>query len=126
MTTFQSRLKSILDEKKMLQKDLARLCNTSAMSISRYINGTREPTMFALASMSRALGVSADYLLGNSDVKNPKIDISAEQRILLAAYGRLSERDRGIVNNILQDYLEPAERAYIEASEKKRDLVAIG
>lgn len=115
MSTFSTRLKMLLDEKGLMQKDLAKRCDTSAMSISRYINGSREPTMYAITALAKALNVSSDYLLGLSDVENPKPDLTAEQRVLLAALSRASERDEKLVYSILEAYVSPAERSFLDS-----------
>lgn len=64
MTEFGYRLIRALEAKRMSQSDLARATDTSIMSISRYINTEREPSIEVLRKICRCLGVSSDYLLG--------------------------------------------------------------
>lgn len=43
---------------------LARIIGMSRTGLSRYLDGTRLPSALALVQLERALGVSADWLLG--------------------------------------------------------------
>ncbi len=42
----------------------ASACNVTEVSMSRYLSGDRVPKAHVVAKMAKALGVSADYLLG--------------------------------------------------------------
>ena len=62
-----TRLLNIIKEKGITQKELAVILNTTEASISRYVNGLREPRLSVVCKMAKALNVSLDYLLGGSD-----------------------------------------------------------
>lgn len=125
MEILSSRLKFIKDQRGLSQREVAKIARTSETNISRYINYDREPCLDILANLASGLHVSTDFLLGLSDVENPKPDLTSEQQIILAALNRLSERDRSLIRSIIDDYLSPAECAFLDASEK-RGLVATG
>lgn len=61
---FGIRLKALLMEKKMTQKELSRKCGMTEASISRYISGERICHASNLSKIAAAMGVSADYLIG--------------------------------------------------------------
>lgn len=63
---FGKRLKDLLEEKGMTQRTLAGLIDATEMSVSRYINGNRTPRGPVIVQIAKALGVTTDYLLGNS------------------------------------------------------------
>lgn len=54
------------------QKDLADMTGITEATISRYINGTREPKGSLLRLIADKLNVSVDYLMGMEGVNNGK------------------------------------------------------
>lgn len=67
--TIGQRLKKILNDRGMMQKELAEKIGVSEMVISRYIHGGRIISVPILIEICKALNVSADYLLGLSEVE---------------------------------------------------------
>ena len=63
------RIAKILCERKMTQRELAQKCHITEVSMSRYINNDRMPKGTVIVAVAKALGVSADYLLGMSDMR---------------------------------------------------------
>lgn len=60
MTTGQL-IANLLDEKDITQRDLAKLVGVTEVTISRYINGSRQPKSDILFRIAKALNVPADY-----------------------------------------------------------------
>lgn len=60
----RERLKAARKAKKLTQEKLAELINTTKGTISNYENGHSTPSNDMLTSLSSALNVSVDYLLG--------------------------------------------------------------
>jgi transcriptional regulator with XRE-family HTH domain len=52
----------------MMQKELAEKIGVNEMAISRYIHGSRMVSVSILIDICKALNVSADYLLGLTEV----------------------------------------------------------
>ena len=67
MSKFTERTKSIMAEKGVSQKELAKVSGISESSISRYLSGDLEPRMDILSNISRALGTTVSYLLGEEE-----------------------------------------------------------
>lgn len=67
-STFGHRLEKLMREKGITRKALKDDAGISLQSISNYLKGKRKPDCEMVAEISRALGVSADYLLGLSEV----------------------------------------------------------
>lgn len=67
--TIGERLKKVLDEKGMMQKELAEKIGVNEMAISRYIHGGRIVSVSILIEICKELNVSADYLLGLKEEK---------------------------------------------------------
>lgn len=66
--TFVNRLEDLMKKKELSRKELAKVAGVSIQTIGNYLNGTRLPDFYGFRSLATALNVSADYLLGLSDV----------------------------------------------------------
>lgn len=119
MTDFARILKQTLEERGITQKWLADAACTKEATISRYITGVnKSPNVEILVNISKALNVSADYLLGISDVPRAKSDINAEERILLSAFRKATERDISVIWQLLDPYITPSERGFLQQSDQ--------
>lgn len=70
------RIRELRLQKKILQKDMAKELGIPANTFNQYEKGRREPDLSTLSRIASYLGVSVDYLLGNSDLPNaaPTLD----------------------------------------------------
>lgn len=66
---FNVILKSLREEKNILQSQLANELNISQSQYSKYENGIHEPDINTLIILANYFNVSTDYLLGISKVK---------------------------------------------------------
>ena len=71
---FSSRLKMLRSEKNLTQKQLADILNMQNTAISKYELGERKPDQDTLMKIAEYFNVSTDYLLGNSNIRNPYND----------------------------------------------------
>lgn len=71
MELFKERLQILLDEQNLNQKELAKMSGVTEVTISRYMNGFRKPRIEIANKIAQVLGTTTDYLLGNSDIRNP-------------------------------------------------------
>ena len=69
---FGQRLEQLLLEKGISQGEFAEAVNCSRQSINFYILGKRNPDIALAGKMSEYLGVSCDYLVGLSDIREDK------------------------------------------------------
>ena len=67
---FAKRLRELRVEKNIMQMDLAKELNIAKTTYSNYEQGRREPNFETLTILSKYFNVSADYLIGNSNIKN--------------------------------------------------------
>lgn len=58
------RLRQLREDRDMTQAELAAMLGTTRQQVGKYETGRQEMTAGKLAALCRALGVSADYLLG--------------------------------------------------------------
>lgn len=66
-----NRIKQLRSEAGLLQSDLAKQLKIRQNTVSNWETGRHEPDQDALREMSKIFGVSIDYILGNTDIKNP-------------------------------------------------------
>ena len=71
MGNFSARLRECRKSRHLTQEELAVLCGISYSTYRRYEAGENEPLVSAAAGIAKILGVSLDYLVGNSDCSSP-------------------------------------------------------
>lgn len=77
---FGKRLEQLLLEKGISQGEFAEAVNCSRQSINFYILGKRNPDIALAGKMAEYLGVSCDYLVGLSDIREDKsANLTADQ-----------------------------------------------
>lgn len=87
---FADRLSDLIEEKKKKGVDyrlISAETNISTGALSNYANDVQQPNISKLAVIADYFGVSADWLLGLSDVRTPDIKTKA-----ICCYTGLSER----------------------------------
>lgn len=65
---FRSRLVVAMAARGITQPQLARRCNLAQATVCNYMVGKRLPNAVGMVRLTRELGVSADWLLGTTDV----------------------------------------------------------
>ena len=92
-----SRIKMRRRELKLTQTELAKEANLTPAAISQFESGTRKPSFKTLSSLSDALRVTTDYLLGKSE-KNYN-DLLADPKInaMLKGMMKFTEKDKDML-----------------------------
>ena len=67
---YSIRLKKLLEELDIKQNELAEKTGITEATISNYINAKQLPKLGVVEKIADILGVSVDYLLGKTDVRN--------------------------------------------------------
>lgn len=83
-----NRIAELLSKRNMTQKELSQVAEITESAISHYVKGDRVPRGVNLIKISKALGVTTDYLL-NSDEEDDKEN---ELRIVKTLIARNSEK----------------------------------
>lgn len=94
-----NRIKELRQEKDILQSDLAKRLKVGQATISNWETGRYEPDQDALREMSKIFDVSIDYILGNTDIKNPLTSedmngLTEKQIKILEMMSELPEQDQ--------------------------------
>lgn len=69
MADFSERLKLLRNEKGLTLDQLKDILGTTKATLSRYENGLREPKVDFASKAANYFGVSLDYILGVSDIR---------------------------------------------------------
>lgn len=72
MVPFAERLQKARQQKKLMQKEVAKYLNTTERSYQHYEGGTRRPNYEILVAIADYLDVTTDYLLGRTEEPNQR------------------------------------------------------
>ena len=64
---YYKRIRELREDNDILQKDIAKLLNTTQQHYSRIENGSTEITADRIITLAKYYNVSADYILGLQD-----------------------------------------------------------
>lgn len=67
-----NRIKLLREEKGIKQEELANKISVSPSAIGMYETNKREPNNEITLKIANFFGVSTDYLLGKTDIRNPR------------------------------------------------------
>lgn len=69
MNMYYKRIRELREDNDILQKDVAKLLNTTQQHYSRIENGSTEITADRIIALAKFYNVTSDYILGLSDEK---------------------------------------------------------
>jgi transcriptional regulator with XRE-family HTH domain len=109
---FGERIKELRIEHSWTQEYVCEKLNISSGALSRYETGMYEPKSLDLVKdFANLFGVSTDYLLGKSDVRNPeKINIDDADIAFASGVKGLNETNKMIIKNTLEALLAKQEK----------------
>ena len=103
---FAQRLRTLMQDKRLSQVQLAKIAKCSEATISRYLSEvTYLPTITVLLNLSKGLDVSIDWLMGMTTIPAPRKSEEEFGYVLYQCYGRATDRDKLLVGTILNEYL---------------------
>ena len=100
------RLRELIEEKGIMQKQLAADLGYPLQTLNNYVRGTREPDYASLCQLCDYFGCTADYMLGRSDNRLPAV--TEEQAALIRTYDSLPSPIRQAVDGLLAPYAAEA------------------
>lgn len=103
-TAFKKNLRDLIESRGIYVKDVAAEINVSTPTMSRYLQGVREPELKYVVRLARYFGVSVDWLLG---IGGERYDaLPTEAREMATLYSLASPDDRKIIEAVLNKYRE--------------------
>jgi len=100
---FAERLVELRKKKGISQEVLANELGTKGPAIGRYERGAAKPTIEVAAKIAKILGVSLDYLVGNSDFELDSDMIKRVQQV-----SELNQKDRDMIYAFLDSFIDKA------------------
>lgn len=104
---FGDRIKYLRIENKWTQEYVAEKLSISMGALSRYETGMYEPKSLDLVKdFANLFGVSTDYLLGKSDIRNPeKIDENKLNVAFSSGFSGLNDTNKNIITATIEGLL---------------------
>lgn len=98
------RIKEMLDEKNISQKDLSKMTGITESAISHYVKGDRVPRGANLVKIAKALGTTADDLLsGDVELDKERDLVFAKSLIARNASQMTKEEKMEFVALLMED-----------------------
>lgn len=94
--SFGERVKLLRRELNLTQEGLAKKLNSSRSTIAGYETEGKQPDYDTLKFIANFFNVSIDYLLGETDIRQPAIDIIKDQKKTDSALDEISEEIRNL------------------------------
>lgn len=123
-----NRIRELRKEKKLTQEELGVLLGAKRTTITGYEIGQIDPPKDKLVKLSELFGVTADYLLGRTAIRNPKesgsVDVAVKLRQIIDSLSSAEARFDGMVlkgeqKEVLEELLLAAMRCTKILQERK-------
>ena len=88
------RIKEILSEKNITQKQLSEMTGITQSAISHYMNGDRVPRGTNLLKIARALGTTADDLLSGDREMDKESDLVYAKSLIARNASQMTKEER--------------------------------
>ena len=95
---FGDILKKLRQDKKMTQEELAIKINSSRSNIANYENNNNMPSVEILDRLAKIFDVSTDYMLGKTNIKNNKLDLTDEDIKFIKSIKKLDNTNKMKIN----------------------------
>ncbi len=107
-----NRIKQLRNEKNINQDVLAKLLGLEIAGISKLETGRVPLKDEYIVKLAEYFGVSTDYLLGKSDIRNPEKEINLDDVDIAFANGvkGLNETNKMIIKNTIEALLAKQEK----------------
>lgn len=117
---FSERLKTLRKQAQLTQVDVAEKLGISQPAYASWERGIKKPTQENLVKIAQILNVSVDYLVGNSDYTEDKLD-NIELLFRMNSKG-LTDEEKKVFQKELIEFMEERKKAfeYREKSEINR------
>ena len=90
---FEERLKKMMIQQGLTQKELASRSGITEASMSKYLSGERTPRIDVIVNLANALVITTDELLGN-DINEKAMSFFQAKTVLARGMETMSEEDK--------------------------------
>lgn len=96
------RLKMLMKEKGLNQKELAKISGITEASMSKYLSGERTPRIDVIVNLANALQVTTDELIGN-DIENDQMNLIRLKTVLARGMETMTQEEKKELIKFLLD-----------------------
>lgn len=107
---FSERLKTLRKQAQLTQVDVAEKLGISQPAYASWERGIKKPTQENLVKIAQILNVSVDYLVGNSDYTEDKLD-NIELLFRMNSKG-LTEEEKKVFKRELIEFMEERKKTF--------------
>ena len=97
---FGDKLKILVEERGITQKELASHLNIAPSTVSSYVQNTREPDFITLKSIAQYFNVSIEYLLRGTEPVHQQDVLDEVDIAFYGDYSELSEDDKATLRDM--------------------------
>ena len=110
---FAERLKELRKQSHLTQVELAKRLGIGQSSYADWERGKKNPTQDNLVKLAQILNVSVDYLVGNTEDKEDRLD-NIEILFRMNSKG-LTEEEKKVFKKELIEFMEERKKAFDES-----------
>ena len=107
---FAERLKTLRKQVKLTQAQIAEKLDISQQAYASWERGAKKPTQENLVKIAQVLNVSVDYLVGNSDYTEDKLD-NVELLFRMNSKG-LTDEEKEIFKKELIEFMKERKKLF--------------
>lgn len=111
---FTERLKSLRKEAGLTQKNISDHFNIKQPTYAQWEQGRRQPSKDTLEKLAQFFNVSTDYLLGNSELKNPEDQLSNVELLFRKTSKNMTPEQKETFQKELLEFMEIRRKAFEE------------
>ena len=100
-TKFAERLRELMTESQIRQKELAQRARITEAALSRYLNDGRIPRIDVVANLATVLNTTTDYLLGRVERDEDDRDFCGIKRLVARGAKTMTQAEKLELINIL-------------------------
>ncbi|MBF0777854.1 helix-turn-helix domain-containing protein [Streptococcus cuniculi] len=117
-----TRIKELRKNLTLTQKEVAEALQVSQQALGDWENQKKKPTADKIEKIASFFSVSADYLLGKTDIKkSDEINLSDFELLYRKTSNNLSDEEKAQLEIDLKDFLLERERLFRERDEKRKN-----
>lgn len=98
---FGDKLREVMEQKEIMQKDMAKKLNISRSSISDFITNRRLPNIMLVRDIAEELGVSVDYLLDYQPDPD-SLAVSPKEAAMIDTFRRLPKEKQEVLLSLIE------------------------
>ena len=102
---FEEKLRGLMNEQGLTQKQLAKKANITEASMSKYLSGERTPRVDVIVNLSRALEITTDELLLEVN-RSEAVNFIKARTVLARGIGNMSDEEKAKLIGFIASSME--------------------